>query len=67
MVGGYVGLVQEVFTDGHFGYPAAPGWQNRFPFLLIRFPRLQNLLQLCLLHDVEHSDSSQRCAHVQHR
>lgn len=32
IVNGYTGLTIEMFTDGLFGYPAAPGWSNRFPF-----------------------------------
>ena len=32
MVCGHVGLTLEMFTQGDFGYPAAPGWQNRFPY-----------------------------------
>ncbi len=32
IVAGFVGLAIELFTDGAFGYPAAPGWQSRFDY-----------------------------------
>ncbi|HEX6813551.1 MAG TPA: S8 family serine peptidase [Planctomycetota bacterium] len=32
MVAGHVGLIIEMFTDGLFGYPAAPTWQDRFGY-----------------------------------
>ena len=32
IVAGHVGLIIEMFTDGYFGYPAAPTWQDRFNY-----------------------------------
>jgi hypothetical protein len=32
MVAGHLGLVLELFTDGLFGHPAAPTWQDRFAY-----------------------------------
>jgi hypothetical protein len=32
IVCGYLGLTIELFTDGLFGHPATPGWQNRFDY-----------------------------------
>jgi subtilisin family serine protease len=32
MVAGHLGLLLEMFTNGYFGHPAAPSWQNRFAF-----------------------------------
>jgi serine protease AprX len=32
MVAGHLGLLLEMFTEGYFGHPAAPSWQNRFAF-----------------------------------
>ncbi len=32
IVAGHLGLVIEMFTDGHFGYPKAPAWNQRFAF-----------------------------------
>jgi hypothetical protein len=32
MTAGHLGLVIELFTDGLFGHPATPGWQNRFDY-----------------------------------
>jgi hypothetical protein len=32
IVAGHVGLIIEMFTDGYFGHPAAPTWQDRFDF-----------------------------------
>ncbi|HZN37867.1 MAG TPA: S8 family serine peptidase [Planctomycetota bacterium] len=32
IVAGHVGLIIEMFTDGYFGHPAAPTWQDRFDY-----------------------------------
>lgn len=32
MVAGHLGLIIEMFTDGYFGHPAAPSWNDRFPY-----------------------------------
>ncbi|HEX5053415.1 MAG TPA: S8 family serine peptidase, partial [Planctomycetota bacterium] len=32
IVAGHVGLILEMFTDGYFGYPAAPSWTDRFDY-----------------------------------
>lgn len=32
MVAGHVGLMLEMYTDGYFGHPATPSWQNRFDY-----------------------------------
>ncbi len=32
MVAGHLGLMLELYTDGLFGHPAAPTWQDRFAY-----------------------------------